>query len=249
MEKELVSIITPAYNCAKFIGESIDSVIKQTYENWEMIIVDDCSTDNTDEIINKYTADARIKYIKLKENAGAANARNRAMQEAQGKYMAFLDSDDIWRKDKLQKQIDLMKKNDYNIVCSSYEHINEKGEKINKIIRCKKRVNYNSMLLSCPVGNSTMVYNVEKLGKFEVPNIKKRNDYALWLKMLKKEQYVYGLDEVLMEYRIRENSISSNKLDLVKYHWYLYRKIEKLSIIRSAFHVCWFGVIKIFRLK
>ena len=105
------------------------------------------------------------------------------------------------------------------------------------------------MLLSCPVGNSTVMYNVQKLGKFEVPNIRKRNDDALWLKMLKKEQYIYGQDEVLMEYRIRQNSISSNKLDLVKYHWYLYREIEHLSVFRSAFHIVVWGIIKIFRIK
>jgi len=248
MEDELVSIITPTYNCAKFIGRTIDSVLKQTYTNWEMIIVDDASKDNTEEIVLNYK-DPRIKYIKLEKNAGPANARNKSMQEAKGKYIAFLDSDDIWMPEKLEKQIKFMKVNGYNMTATSYEHINEQDEKLNKIVKCKEKVDYNGMLLSCPVGNSTVMYNVGMLGKFEVPDIKKRNDYALWLKMLKKEKYVYGLDDVLMEYRIREKSVSSNKFALVKYHWYLYRKIEHLSIIRSAFHVCYFAIMKIFKLK
>lgn len=248
MEEDLVSIITPTYNCAKFIGETIESVQKQTYKNWEMIIVDDASKDNTEEVVKKYKDD-RIHYIRLKENGGAAVARNFAMQNAKGKYMAFLDSDDLWKESKLEKQLEFMKQNNYNITCTSYEQINEKGEKLNKEIKPKRKVDYNGILLTCPVGNSTVMYNVENLGKFEVPNIRKRNDDALWLRVLKKEKYIWGLNEVLMEYRIRNNSISSNKLDLVKYHWYLYREIEHLSIFRSVFHICCWGIIKIFRIK
>lgn len=248
MNKELVSIITPMYNSEKYIGQTIESVLNQTYKNWEMIIVDDESKDNTEEVVSTYK-DPRIKYIRLTENSGAAIARTRAMQEAKGKYMAFLDSDDLWKSNKLEAQIKFMKKNNYNFVCSSYEQIDEQGNKNGKIIKCKKKVDYNGVLLSCPVGNSTVMYNVQKLGKFEVPNIRKRNDDALWLKMLKKERYIYGQDEVLMEYRIRQNSISSNKLDLVKYHWYLYREIEHLSVFRSAFHIVVWGIIKILHIK
>lgn len=248
MDEELISIITPTYNCGKFIGETIETVLNQTYKNWEMIIVDDESKDNTEEVVSTYK-DPRIKYIRLTEKSGAAIARTRAMQEAKGKYMAFLDSDDLWKSNKLEAQIKFMKKNNYNFVCSSYEQIDEQGNKNGKIIKCKKKVDYNGVLLSCPVGNSTVMYNVQKLGKFEVPNIRKRNDDALWLKMLKKERYIYGQDEVLMEYRIRQNSISSNKLDLVKYHWYLYREIEHLSVFRSAFHIVVWGIIKILHIK
>lgn len=248
MDEELISIITPTYNCGKFIGETIETVLNQTYKNWEMIIVDDESKDNTEEVVSTYK-DPRIKYIRLTENSGAAIARTRAMQEAKGKYMAFLDSDDLWKSNKLEAQIKFMKKNNYNFVCSSYEQIDEQGNKNGKIIKCKKKVDYNGVLLSCPVGNSTVMYNVQKLGKFEVPNIRKRNDDVLWLKMLKKERYIYGQDEVLMEYRIRQNSISSNKLDLVKYHWYLYREIEHLSVFRSAFHIVVWGIIKILHIK
>lgn len=248
MSKDLVSIITPTYNCAKFIGATIESVLNQTYQNFEMIIVDDASKDNTEEVVKSFK-DKRIKYIRLSKNSGPAVARNRAMEEAKGKYMAFLDSDDLWKKEKLEKQINFIKKNKYKIICSDYEQIDEEGNKLNKIIPCKKKVNYNGILLSCPVGNSTVFYDVSKLGKFKVPNIRKRNDDALWLQILKKEEYMYGQKEVLMEYRIRQNSVSSNKLSLIKYHWQLYREIEHLSIARSIFHIVVWGFIKVFHIK
>ena len=248
MEDKLVSIIMPTYNCAKFIGKTIESVIAQTYENWELIIVDDCSKDNTEEVVSKYK-DNRIKYHRLENNSGAAVARTEAMKKARGSYMSFLDSDDLWKKDKLEKQLEFMNKNNYNFTCTEYEQINEKVNKLNKFIKVKKRADYNRILLDCPVGNSTVMYNVEKLGKFEVPNIRKRNDDALWLQILKKEKYIYGMPDILMEYRIRSNSISSNKLSLVKYHWQLYREIEHLSVFRSVFHICWWGMIKILHIK
>ena len=248
MSKDLVSIITPTYNCAKFIGATIESVLNQTYQNFEMIIVDDASKDNTEEVVKSFK-DKRIKYIRLSKNSGPAVARNRAMEEAKGKYMAFLDSDDLWKREKLEKQINFIKKNKYKIICSDYEQIDEEGNKLNKISPCKQKVNYNGILLSCPVGNSTVFYDVSKLGKFKVPNIRKRNDDALWLQILKKEEYMYGQKEVLMEYRIRQNSVSSNKLSLIKYHWQLYREIEHLSVIRSVFHIVVWGFIKVFHIK
>ena len=250
MKEDLVSIVTPTYNCGKFITETIESVIGQTYKNWEMIIVDDCSKDNTQEIVKKYLKnDKRIKYIKFEKNQGAAIARNTAIREAKGRYIAFLDSDDLWSKDKLEKQINFMKKNSYSFTCTAYEQIDENNNLLNKIIRPKIKADYNRILLDCPVGNSTVMYNVDELGKFEVPNIRKRNDDALWLQILKKEKYIYGLNEILMQYRIRQNSISSNKLDLIKYHWQLYRQIEHLSIFRSVFHICWWGMIKVLHIK
>ena len=248
MENELVSIIMPTYNCAKFIKETIESVLNQTYENWELVIVDDCSNDNTEEIVESFN-DKRIKYHKLEKNSGAAVARTTAMKMAIGNYMAFLDSDDLWKKEKLEKQLEFMKKNNYNFTCTAYEQIDEEGNKLNKVIKTKKKANYNRILLDCPVGNSTVMYNVDNLGKFEVPNIRKRNDDALWLQILKREKFIYGMPDVLMEYRIRNNSISSNKLSLIKYHWQLYREIEHLSVIRSAFHIVLLGMIKILHIK
>ena len=250
MKEKLVSVIMPTYNCGKFIEETIKSVVNQTYKNWELIIVDDCSKDNTEDIINRYAeCDNRIIYHKLETNQGAAVARTKAMEMARGSYMAFLDSDDLWKNDKLEKQINFMEKNSYSFTCTAYEQIDENNNLLNKIIRPKIKADYNRILLDCPVGNSTVMYNVDELGKFEVPNIRKRNDDALWLQILKKEKYIYGLNEILMQYRIRQNSISSNKLDLIKYHWQLYRQIEHLSIFKSVFHICWWGMIKILKIK
>ncbi len=250
MTEKLVSIITPTYNCAEFIARTIDSVQAQTYQNWEMIIVDDRSTDNTQEIVEEYIKkDERIKYHLLEVNSGAAVARTTAMQLAQGSYMAFLDSDDIWTPDKLERQLRFMTENGYAFSCTAYEQIDEADAPLGKVIKTVKKTNYNRLLLDCPVGNSTVVYDVEKMGKFEVPNIRKRNDDALWLQMLKKEEYIWGMPDVLMKYRIRKNSISSNKFKVIKYHWILYREIEHLNVFRSAFHVFWWCVIKVLRIK
>ena len=250
MNEKLVSIITPTYNCGEFIARTIDSVIAQTYQNWEMIIVDDCSSDNTQDVVEEYIQkDSRIKYHLLKENSGAAVARTTAMNLANGSYMAFLDSDDIWVPNKLEIQIKWMNDNGYAFSCTAYEQIDEDDNSLNKIIKTIPKTDYNRLLLDCPVGNSSVVYDVEKMGKFEVPNIRKRNDDALWLQMLKKEKYIWGMPEVLMKYRIRKNSISSNKLKVIKYHWILYREIEHLSVFRSAFHIFWWCVIKVLKIK
>ena len=248
--RPLVSIITPTYNCAQFIGETIKSVQGQTYPNWEMIIVDDCSTDNTREIVCAYSAkDARIRYHVLEKNSGAAVARTTAMQAAQGSYMAFLDSDDIWYPEKLEKQLAFMQQTGHAFTCTSYEQMTEDANLLGRVIKSIEKTSYNRLLLDCPVGNSTVMYNVERMGKFRVPNIRKRNDDALWLAMLKKEPYIWGMPEVLMKYRIRKNSISSNKWKVVKYHWKLYREIEHLSIPRSLFHIGYWGIIKILGIK
>ncbi len=247
---KLISIIMPTYNCGKFIGRTIDSVQLQTYKCWELIIVDDKSNDNTKEIVTEYMKnDSRIFYHLLDENSGAAVARTEAMKLAKGAYMAFLDSDDIWLPEKLEKQIAFMEENNYAFSCTAYEQIDEDDNLLGKTIKTVKKTDYNRLLLDCPVGNSTVMYNVEKMGKFEVPNIRKRNDDALWLQMLKKEKYIWGMPEVLMRYRIRKNSISSKKSDLIKYHWYLYRKIEHLNFFRSVFHICYWGFLKIFKVK
>ena len=248
--EDLISIITPTYNCGEFIGETIESVLKQSYPHFEMIIVDDCSTDTTKMIVERYTLqDNRIKYHLLEENSGAAVARTKAMELAAGKYMAFLDSDDLWTEDKLERQLAFMQQNGYAFTCTAYEQVDEDGVLLGKIITTKRKTDYNGVLLTCPVGNSTVMYNVEKLGKFAVPNVRKRNDDALWLQMLKKEKYIYGMPDVLMQYRIRANSISSNKLALVKYHWILYRDIEHLSVARSVFHIGFWGFLKVFKVK
>ena len=248
--KPLISIITPTYNCGPFIGRTIESAQAQTYTNWEMIIVDDCSTDNTQAVVAAYAQkDARIQYHRLAQNSGAAVARTQAMELANGAYMAFLDSDDLWFPEKLEKQLAFMTQTHHAFTCTAYEQIDEQDKPLGKIIRTIKKTSYNRLLLDCPVGNSTVMYSVEKMGKFKVPNIRKRNDDALWLAMLKKEPFIWGMPEVLMKYRVRKNSISSNKLKVIKYHWYLYRHIEHLSVLRSLFHIGYWCAIKALRIK
>lgn len=246
----LVSIITPTYNCGRFIEETIESIQAQTYENWEMVIVDDCSSDDTREVVERCMAeDHRIKYYCLETNSGAAVARTKAMELAEGEYIAFCDSDDLWMPEKLQRQLSFMQENGYAFSCTAYEQIDEESNSLGRVIKTVRKTDYNRLLLDCPVGNSTVMYNVGVMGKFQVPNIRKRNDDALWLQMLKKEKYIWGMPDVLMKYRIRKNSISSNKLSVIKYHWILYREIEHLSVLRSAFHICWWCFLKVFRIK
>ena len=250
MIKGLVSVITPTYNCGRFIAETIEAIQAQTYENWEMCIVDDCSTDDTKAVVEGYMAnDSRIKYYCLPENSGAAVARTKAMELAQGEFMAFCDSDDLWLPEKLERQLAFMEETGFAFTCTAYEQIDEEGNSLNRVIKTVDKTDYNRLLLDCPVGNSTVMYNVGVMGKFQVPNIRKRNDDALWLTMLKKEKYIRGMPDMLMRYRIRTNSISSNKLKVIKYHWILYRDIEHLSVFRSVFHICWWCFLKVFKIK
>ncbi len=248
-KEELVSIIMPAFNCGEFIGITLDSVINQSYKNWEVIIVDDCSTDNTANIVQEYIKkDIRIKYHKLEKNSGAAVARNKAIDLATGKYMAFLDSDDVWFPEKLAKQIDFMEENDYGFTCTSYTKIDEKGEYLNRTIVTQPKRDYDGVLKTCP-GNSTVVYNAEKLGKFKIPDIKKRNDYVMWLQVIKKEKFLYGIEEPLGSHRIRTEGISSNKKSLVRYHWKVYRQIENLSLLKSSYLIVYWVVATVFKLR
>lgn len=246
----LVSIITPSFNCVDFIGETIESVINQTYKNWELIIIDDCSTDESIELIKSYIQkDKRIKLIQFSTNKGASFARSEGIKKAEGDFIAFLDSDDLWLKEKLEKQLRFMLENNYSFTFTAYQHMQENSEILKKIISAPKSVKYSDVLRSCPIGNSSVIYHTKKTGKYFVPNIRKRNDDALWLKMLKNIPKAHGLDEVLMLYRIRKDSLSRNKFELIKYHWHLYRNIENLSVIRSTYHIVYWGVLKVLRIK
>lgn len=248
-KEALVSVIMPAYNCENYIDKALDSVINQTYQNWEVIVIDDCSTDNTAKVIEEYkTKDNRIKYHKLEMNSGAAIARNKAVDLATGKYLAFLDSDDLWFPQKLSKQIEFMEYNNYGFTCTSYTKIDEDGNYLNKTIVAKQKSDYDGVLKTCP-GNSTVIYDAEKLGKFKIPNIKKRNDYVMWLQVIRKEKSLYGIEEPLGSHRIRTDAISSNKKSLVGYHWKVYREIEKLSLIKSICLIIYWVIATVFRLR
>lgn len=246
---DLVSIIMPAYNCGDFIGVTLDSVIAQTYQNWEIIIVDDCSIDTTAEVVHSYMVnDPRIKYHKLDINSGAAVARNKAIDLAKGRYLAFLDSDDVWFPEKLSKQIYFMKQNNYSFTCTSYTKIDEHGNYLNRTINAKVKSDYNAILKRCP-GNLTVIYDAKVLGKFKIPNIRKRNDYVMWLQVIKKAKSLYGIEEPLGSHRIRTGSLSRRKADLVGYHWKVYREIEQLSILKSSYLICYWVIVTVFKLR
>ena len=236
----LVSIITPAYNAAAYIAETIESVLAQTYTNWEMLIVNDCSKDNTVEIVQSYAAkDKRIKLINLEQNSGAAAARNTAIQNANGRYIAFLDSDDLWKKEKLQKQIEFMKQNGYVFTFTSYEHFKETKENIQNQVQIPKSLNYNQALKGNQIGCLTVM-----LDRNQIANIhfitQKHEDYILWLNILKQGITAYGIQESLALYRTgNSKSVSGNKLKSAMWTWKVYRESQRLSVIKSMYYM-WF---------
>ena len=234
IKTDLVSVITPSYNCARFIEETIRSVQAQTWQNWEMVIVDDCSTDNSVDVIQRIAKDdARIRLMQHQWNGGPAVSRNIAIENAKGRYIAFLDSDDLWLPEKLEKQLAFIKKKDAALVYSGYQKITEEGE-LKGVVHPPKQVTYNDMLRSNYIGCLTAVYDRQKIGKCYMPIIAKRQDHALWLKILKQTPVAYCLEEVLAHYRIQSNSVSSNKVMAAKYQWRIYREVEQLTFWKSA---------------
>ena len=218
----LVSIITPSYNTAKFIGKTIESVQTQTHRNWELIIVDDCSSDNTDEVVADYLNDDRIKYIKNEKNSGAAISRNRALREAKGKWIAFLDSDDLWLPEKLERQICFMEKNGYHFSYTNYEEIDENDWPINVKVSGPKRINKHGMYNYCYPGCLTVMYDAEYVGLIQIRDIKKNNDYAMWLKVCRKAD-CWLFNECLAKYRKRSGSISRHGIKtMIGWHYKLW---------------------------
>ena len=248
--KVLVSIITPAYNSARYLPDTIYSVQNQTFQNWELIVVDDASKDETCKVVeNLMTNDSRIILLRQNENMGPSFARQQGIKIARGRFIAFLDSDDLWDEKKLTLQLRFMLENSYAFTCTAYEQIDEDGESRGHVLVPPEKADYDRVLLDCPIGNSTVMYDTQILGKCYGPDLKNREDYALWLKILKQEKYVFGLPIVLTKYRIRRGSQSRNKLKLVRYHWVLYRKVEHLSLIKSAYHILIWGLIKLLGIK
>ncbi len=248
---DLVSIITPTYNCAGFIEETIESVRAQTYLDWELIIVDDCSSDNTMEIVKRYQEeDSRISYHCLKHRSGAAVARNTALRLARGRWIAFLDSDDLWLPYKLEKQIAFMVHKGYHFSYSNYEEIDEGNQPLGVLVSGPKHVNTLGMFSYCWPGCLTVMYDSQKIGLIQIPKIQKNNDYAMWLKVIRKAN-CYLLDQNLAKYRRRIGSISSGSYtSLVKWHYRLFREVElyskPVSAILTANNLFWGMIKKIF---
>ena len=234
----LVSIITPSYNSAKHIAETIQSVQNQSYTNWEMIIVDDCSSDNTEEIVKKIQqSDTRVHFLKLDKNSGSGIARNKGIEQATGDYMTFIDSDDIWFPDFIKNSIEAIQTSKTPFVFSSYKRSNEELEFIYSDFIVPQKVTYTDILKSNSISCLTAFLDIKILGKKYMPKIRKRQDMGLWLQYLKEIPCAYGIQQTQAIYRIRENSLSRNKLNLLKYQWEFYRDVEKLNIFQSLYYM------------
>lgn len=256
MEKGLVSIITPMYKGAAFIGETIQSVQKQTYKNWEMIIVDDCSPDNgagITEVKKFVSGDDRILLIESKINLGSSGARNIALRKSKGEYIALLDSDDLWNPTFLEVQLTFMKSRNAALVFSSYRRIDEitKAEILSPFI-VPDKVTYRSLLKTCPIFPSTAIYDVSKCASkyfFNENMGSLRDDYVYWLEMLKDIKYGYGNKDILVDYRMRKSSVTANKKKVIYPQWRVLREVEKLSLPSSLYYLfCW-GVISYFKYR
>jgi teichuronic acid biosynthesis glycosyltransferase TuaG len=238
-ELPLVSVITPLYNASSFISETISSLQKQSHTRWEHLIVDDCSSDNSVKIVEELALDdSRIELFKTSENKGAASCRNYAINQANGEFIAFLDSDDLWHPEKLEKQISFMRRHSCHVSYTSYLHINEMGKPIGKRIVALPSLSYKKEKKNNYIGNLTGVYNAAVLGKILAPNLRKRQDWALWLEAIKRSgKPAKGLQEDLAYYRIREGSISSNKFNLIQYNFAFYRKYLGYSWLVSSLYL------------
>lgn len=236
MQSDLVSIITPVYNATKFIGETILSVLNQSYQNWELILVNDCSKDDSLAIINSYAEkDKRVIVINHIQNMGVAAARNTGTKIAKGKYISFLDSDDCWDEGKLLQQVTFMDANELVLSHTAYRKINELGKVINPHIKVNKHIGYNGLLKHNEIGLLTSMYNVNLLGKLYFKKIG-HEDFAFWLQILKKGYMSYGINDVLASYRVHGHSLSSNKIKSASYSWNIYRNVEKLSLMSSLYY-------------
>lgn len=248
MNKDLISIVIPVYNAEKYIDETIKSIIDQTYQNWELLLVDDCSKDKSKEIISKYTKiDHRIRYYLQEKNGGPALARNRGIAEAKGEFICFLDADDLWVKDKLEIQYKFMKDNKYAFSFTGYEFANGEGIPNGKRVIVPEKISYKQALKNTTISTCGVMFNMNILTKEDIymPNVKSE-DTACWWKVLKKVEFAYGIPKVMFYYRRNSGTLSANKFEAIKRIWYLYRKVEKINIISSTYYfICYmFNAVK-----
>ena len=243
MIEGLVSIIMPSYNAARFIGESINSVLLQTYSNRELLIVDDCSKDNSVEVVRKFAnIDKRVVLFSLEKNVGAAAARNVAIEHAQGQYIAFLDSDDVWDEYKLEKQLAFMKQYSYAFTFSNYYIMEENGKKTENIVKVPSSLSYHQYLRNTIIGCLTVIIDRQQTGDFKMPLIKSSHDMALWLLIMKRGFKAYGLKDVLAGYRLVSTSNTAKKWKAAKDVWKVYREIEGLSVLYAAYCFCGYAI-------
>lgn len=245
----LVSIITPAYNAERFVVETMESILRQTYPHWELLIIDDGSRDSTPEILKRYAAkDSRIIPIR-QENAGSAAARNTGIRQAKGRYIVLLDADDLWEPDFLEKQLKFMAEKNALLVYSSFKRINEQGKEILKPFVCRPQVTYKQMLITNHIQCMTGVYDTSKYGKIYLREELKsmRDDYAYWVDIIKNTGIAYGNPEVLASYRIFTGSTTGKKTKLIRIQYQFYRKHLGLGVFRSLFNTLYWGVAGVFK--
>lgn len=232
---ELVSIITPTFNAEKFIRATIESVLNQSYQNWEMILIDDASTDGTVSIIKEFTQkDNRLKLTELSKNSGNGFARNVALEKATGKYIAYLDADDLWFPIKLENQIKFLKNNNLPFTFSFYDCIDEEGNSLNRRVEAPLELTYDQLFFCNYVGNLTAIYDADFFGKIVIEATQKRQDWRLWLTILKQIEVTKPVPEILALYRIRKDSISSSKFKLIKHNFGVYRDFHGFNFVFSV---------------
>ena len=247
MKKNLVSIITPAYNSENTIEETIESVLAQTYKNWEMIVVDDCSQDGTLSIVRKFSEkESRIVLIELEVNSGVANARNIGIKRANGRYIAFLDSNDLWAPDKILKQIDFMNEVGCYFSYTAYEIVDMDGRELGKVVTAPLQQNYRNLVKVNAIGCLTVMLDAEEIKDIEMPPMK-HEDFALWLTILSRGYVAHGLNENLAKYRKHNDSLSFNKVKTAGGVWKIYRKNQKLNFLKASYYLTLFIVKSIFK--
>ena len=236
---DLISIIVPVYNSEKYLPDTINCILKQTYDKFELILVDDCSKDNSVKLIKEFMKkDERIKLIELMKNRGSATARNIGIDNALGKYLAFIDSDDLWDNDKLEKQVKFMKEKDIAFSYTSYEFANEECVPNGKKVVAKDKLMYKEALKNNIISTITVMFDLDKIDKelIKMPNLKYVEDTATWWKILRSGYDAYGLSDVYSYYRRIPNSQSVNKFRTLKVLWNLYRKVEGLNIFSASYY-------------
>ncbi len=242
-DNETISVITPVYNAAKFIDRTLSSILKQTYKDLEIILVDDCSTDNSAGIIAKYVEKyPNIVYCRQEKNQGAAVARNLALNIAGGRYVAFLDSDDLWCDGKLERQLAFMKDKDAAICCTAMDCIDEGDKSLNSVRKVRERITYKFLLRNTMIATSTVVIDRNKTGDFQMPLRRGGQDYATWLMLMRNGTECWGLNEILSHYRVMNNSLSSNKWKSIKQVWQIQTQNERINKIYAVFNLFFFIV-------
>ena len=242
---QTVSIVVPVYQLEKYILQTIGCVLAQTYTDWELLLVEDCSKDNTHQVITEYLRDhpdERIRLICQKENLGAAEARNRGVRESKGRYIAYLDGDDIWEPEKLERELKFLQEKKAAFVFMSYEFADANGIGTGKVVHVPERLTYRQALKNTTIFTTTVMFDTARISKdmLEMPRIKSE-DTALWWSILRQGYVAYGLDENLVRYRRPPKSLSSNKIEAIRRIWYLYRKAEGLNVFRSGYYFCFWA--------